>query len=140
MSETQAFIEWQVYLNGGSKDSGHIRAPVDATPGALWSLLKDGKWVHYSAADDEVYYEWETPQVITFRYDYTGTKYDIRLIWYDIVELPKEKTLKTDKPMAYNRFSLSKEFMMSKGGPDESRKNIRPVGYKNQPRKNKQRS
>ena len=131
------FNEWQVYLNGAAKDSGHFRAPVAATPGALWSLLKDGRWVHYQAVDDEVYFEWETTQVITFRYDYKGTKYDIRLLWYDTVEIPVEKSIKTDKPMAYSRFSLSKEFMSTRGGPDESRKDIRPVGYKNQPRKNK---
>ena len=135
MSETQTFNEWQVYLNGSGRDSGHLRAPVAATPGALWALLKDGRWVHNQAVDDEVYYEWETPQVISFKYDYGSYKYDIKLLFFDLVELPLAKIARTDKPMAYNRFSLSKEFMASRGGPDESKRNTRPVGYKNQPRK-----
>lgn len=128
------FNEWQVFLSGKAKDSGHLRAPVNATPGALWALLKDGRWVHNAACDDEVYYEWETPHVIKFNYDYGSFSYDIKLLWYDTVEIPTEKTLKTDKPMAYSRFSLSKEFMASRDGPDETRRNKKPYGYK-QPRK-----
>jgi len=123
MSEKmQLFNEWQVYLSGKSKDSGHIRAPVGATPGALWVMLQEGKWVSNYAVDDEVYMMWETSDVLRFEYSHKGSHYDIKLVLFDVVEIEIEKTIqKTEKAEKYDRFSLSKQFIQEKINNDEGR-------------------
>lgn len=120
--QTQRFFEWQVFLGDKAKDSGHIRAPVRATPGSLWVMLQEGKWVSQFAVDDQVYIMWETPEVLRFEYSHNGQTHDIRLVLYDEVQIPVEKTIqKTNKTEKYDRFSLSKKFIQEKIDDDENR-------------------
>ena len=124
MSQTLKFYEWQVFLGDKAKDSGHIRAPINATPGSLWVMLQEGKWVSQFAVDDQIYMMWETPEVLRFEYVHGGNSHDIRLVLFDQLEMPVEKLIqKTNKVEKYDRFSLSKKFIQEKLDDDENRNN-----------------
>lgn len=85
-------------------------------------MLQEGKWVSQFAVDDQVYIMWETPEVLRFEYSHNGQTHDIRLVLYDEVEIPVEKTIqKTNKTEKYDRFSLSKKFIQEKIDDDENR-------------------